>query len=54
MAGTTETPRRIHRHSPVTSYALRQQAGVPYEMARTVCSHCGRVLGERRLRRPAT
>jgi hypothetical protein len=44
---------REHRHTPVTTYALRQQAGIPYEVARTVCSGCGRLLAERRLRRTA-
>jgi NMD protein affecting ribosome stability and mRNA decay len=44
---------RLHRHTPVTTHALRQQAGIPYEVARTVCANCGRVLDERRLRRTA-
>jgi hypothetical protein len=53
MTGSTASPPRIHRHTPVTSYALRQQAGIPYEVARTVCTGCGRLLDERRLRRMA-
>ncbi len=43
----------VHKHIPVTTYALRQRAGVPYEVQRTVCAQCRRVLGERQLRRAA-
>jgi hypothetical protein len=53
MTSKAATPRRLHRHQPVTTYALRQQAGIPYEIARTVCARCERVLDERRLRRAA-
>jgi hypothetical protein len=42
-----------HKHTPVTTYLLRQRAGVPYEVERTVCATCRRVLGERQLRRAA-
>jgi hypothetical protein len=52
MTGSTAPP-RIHRHTPATTYTLSQQAGVPYEVARTVCTGCGRLLDERRLRRTA-
>jgi hypothetical protein len=34
-------------------HALRQRAGVPYEVERQVCSECRRVLDERTLRRAA-
>lgn len=43
----------LHKHTAVTTHALRQQAGVPYEVERTVCSACRRVLDERPLRRAA-
>jgi NMD protein affecting ribosome stability and mRNA decay len=43
----------VHKHTPVTRYLLRQRAGVPYEVERTVCAECRRVLGERQLRRAA-
>jgi hypothetical protein len=33
---------------------LLQKLGVPYEVERTVCSECQRVLDERPLRRAAT
>jgi hypothetical protein len=45
--------RREHTHELVVVHALRQQAGVPYEVVRTVCSSCLRVLDERQLRRAA-
>ena len=53
MTGSTASPRRIHRHTPATTYTLSQQAGIPYEVARTVCTGCGRLLDERRIRRAA-
>jgi len=45
--------KRLHRHRATVTHALRQRAGVPYEVERTVCSECRRVLGERQLRRAA-
>ncbi|MGE5690662.1 MAG: hypothetical protein ACM33B_08895 [Pseudomonadota bacterium] len=45
--------RRGHTHQLVVVHALRQQAGVPYEVERTVCSSCRQVLDERPLRRAA-
>jgi hypothetical protein len=43
--------RAPHRHTKVTSYALRQREGVPYEVERVHCSQCSRLLDERPLRR---
>ena len=48
------SPRRrgkTHRHTAVATYALDQIDGLPYEVERTVCSVCRRVLSERPLRR---
>jgi len=45
--------RSRHVHDPVTLHALRQQAGIPYEVERRVCLACRRVLDERTLRRAA-
>ena len=45
--------RRLHRHTGVRTYLLLQRLGVPYEVERTVCSECRRVLDERRLKRAA-
>ena len=42
-----------HKHIAVTTYVLHQVDGLPYETERSVCSECGRVLGDRRLRRAA-
>jgi NMD protein affecting ribosome stability and mRNA decay len=42
-----------HRHRGVSTHVLVQRAGVPYELERTVCSECARVLSERSLRRTA-
>jgi NMD protein affecting ribosome stability and mRNA decay len=44
---------RLHEHKTVVTHALRQQAGIPYEVERQVCSDCRRVLGERNVRRAA-
>jgi len=45
--------RRLHKHTGVRTYVLLQRLGVPYEIERTVCSDCGRVLDERPVRRAA-
>jgi RNase P subunit RPR2 len=44
---------REHRHTSMTKHAIRQRSGVPYEIARTVCPECKRVLDEKPLRRAA-
>jgi hypothetical protein len=48
-------PRRPpeHAHSAVRVHELRQRAGVPYEVERTICSDCRRLLDERPVRRAA-
>lgn len=58
MNGSSPRPSRgnqdsEHRHRAVVLHTLRQRAGVPYEVERTVCSECRRVLDERHLRRAA-
>lgn len=45
--------RHRHRHRAVMTHALRQRAGIPYEVERTICADCRRVLGERTVRRAA-
>jgi NMD protein affecting ribosome stability and mRNA decay len=42
-----------HRHTTVTRHALKQRAGVPYEVERRICTRCERVVEERPLRRAA-
>jgi NMD protein affecting ribosome stability and mRNA decay len=44
---------RLHRHRAVVTHAVRQHAGIPYEIEQRVCSECRRVLDERPLRRTA-
>ena len=43
-----------HRHVAVTTYLLHQVGGLPYEVERTVCRNCGRVLTDKPLRRATT
>jgi hypothetical protein len=45
--------RQIHEHKAVIAHALRQHAGIPYEVEQHVCSDCKRVLDERTVRRAA-
>jgi hypothetical protein len=45
--------RAPHRHTKVTTYALRQREGIPYEVERVQCTQCKRLLQERPLRRAA-
>jgi hypothetical protein len=42
-----------HRHHAVSTHVLVQRDGIPYELERTVCKDCARVLRERPLRRAA-
>jgi NMD protein affecting ribosome stability and mRNA decay len=42
-----------HRHRAVSRHVVVQKAGIPYELERTVCADCSRVLSERSLRRTA-
>jgi NMD protein affecting ribosome stability and mRNA decay len=46
-------PRPLHEHKAVIAHALRQHAGIPYEVEQRVCSDCSRVLDERTVRRAA-
>ena len=45
--------RQLHEHKAVIAHALRQHAGIPYEVEQHVCSGCHRVLDERTVRRAA-
>jgi hypothetical protein len=44
---------RLHEHKAVLAHALRQHAGIPYEVEQHVCVDCKRVLDERTVRRAA-
>ena len=45
--------RQLHEHKAVVAHALRQHAGIPYEVEQQVCTDCKRVLDERTVRRAA-
>ena len=45
--------RSPHKHIPARMYVMVQRLGVPYEVERTVCTKCDRVLDERPLKRAA-
>jgi len=53
MEMNRQQDRADHRHTAVVTHALRQRAGVPYEVERRVCSACRRVLDERPVKRAA-
>jgi hypothetical protein len=53
MDNTPSSASERHEHRAVTTYLLRRRSGVPYEVERTVCTACRRVLDERPLRRAA-
>lgn len=53
MTNVVAHSKRPHRHHGVRTYVLLQRLGVPYEIERTVCSDCRRVLDERPVRRAA-
>lgn len=53
MASTRRIPKLPHRHARVTTVFVGQRGGIPYELERTSCSVCKRVLEERPLRRTA-
>jgi len=58
----SDTPKRsgglhehtsLHEHHPVIAHALRQHAGIPYEVEQKVCTDCRTILDERTVRRAA-
>jgi hypothetical protein len=53
MASTRRIPKLPHRHARVTTVFVGQRGGIPYELERTVCRECDRLLNERALRRAA-
>lgn len=53
MNSVPRVPRLRHRHARVTTVFVGQRGGIPYELERTSCSVCKRVLAERPLRRTA-
>lgn len=53
MTTTRRSPKLPHRHAGVTTVHVDQRSGIPYELERTTCTVCHRVLAERPLRRAA-
>ena len=53
MASFVKRVTQLHQHKAVIAHALRQHAGIPYEVEQQVCSDCRRILGERTVRRAA-
>jgi len=53
VTGRYRLIRLPHRHRAVNTHVVVQRSGIPYELERTVCSSCARVLNERTLRRTA-
>jgi NMD protein affecting ribosome stability and mRNA decay len=53
MLDQQQRKRTPHRHHAVSTHVVVQREGIPYELERTVCRDCARVLSERRLRRAA-
>jgi NMD protein affecting ribosome stability and mRNA decay len=45
--------KRSHTHTTVRTYVVSQRLGVPYEVERTVCAECRRLLEERTVKRAA-
>jgi hypothetical protein len=45
--------KRIHKHNAVTTLAIRQRNGVPYQVERKVCTDCRRLLDEKPVKRAA-
>jgi len=43
--------KRAHKHSAVTTRAIRQRNGVPFEVERKICRECRRLLDEKPLKR---
>jgi hypothetical protein len=50
---TKMTLKRIHKHTAVTTVAIRQRSGVPYQVERKVCASCRTLLEEKPVRRAA-
>jgi hypothetical protein len=47
------TVKQFHKHTAVTTRAIRQRNGIPYEVERRVCVDCRQLLDEKPVRRAA-
>ena len=52
-SNTSKQAGQLHEHKAVVAHALRQHAGIPYEVEQKVCTDCRTVLDERTVRRAA-
>jgi NMD protein affecting ribosome stability and mRNA decay len=43
--------KRMHKHTTVTTRAIRQRSGIPYEVERKICKSCSRLLEEKPVKR---
>ena len=43
--------KEIHKHTAVTTLAIRQRHGVPYKVERVVCADCRALLAEKPVKR---
>jgi len=48
-----DMPQAQHTHVAVVRHVVRQRDGIPYEVERTVCAACARVLEEKPVKRLA-
>ena len=55
MTGSNARKRaaQLHEHKAVIAHALRQHAGIPYEVEQKVCRDCRAILDEQPVRRAA-
>ena len=52
-SNTSKRAGQLHEHKAVIAHALRQHAGIPYEVEQKVCEDCRTILDERTVRRAA-
>ena len=45
------TLKQIHKHTAVTTLAIRQRSGVPYQVERKVCADCRTLIEEKPVKR---
>ena len=48
---TQMTLKQIHKHTAVTTLAIRQRSGVPYPVERKVCADCRTLIEEKPVKR---
>ena len=51
MSASLPMPHPQHHHRPTVLHLVMQRLGIPYEVERTTCTECEKVLDERTVRR---